>query len=180
VKEQTKQIAGYGQDDIPAPQSFTTQGVMKGSKLDALEVTSVTAGGAMDTYYGLRPNDEITAVNGMTIDVIANNDEELAKSQVVQEGFQKKAPLNIRRGGQPMTLPLPAGSPAARRLPQPPAQPGPAQPGPAEAPSAAAPAPAQPAAPAPAAPPARPKKNTIQDQLQGIRDAAGDKSNNGQ
>jgi hypothetical protein len=178
VKEQTKQYAGYGQDDIPAPQSFATQGIMRGSKLDALQVTSVTAGGAMDTFYGLRPNDEITGINGTPLDVTSNNDEELAKSLVVQEGFQKKAPLNIRRNGQPMMLPLPAGSPAAQ-APLAPQQPGPAQPAPAEAPSAAAPEPAPAPAPAPAAPAPRPKKNTIQDQLQGIQDAAGGSGNNG-
>jgi hypothetical protein len=174
VQQQVKQISGYGQDEIPAPQSFSTQGVMKGSKLDALQVTSVTAGGAMDTYYGLRVNDEITGVGGTPLDALSNNDEELAKSLVVQEGYQKKAALSIRRNGVPMTLPLPGGAPAAAA---PRATPAPAQPAP-EAPSAAAPAAPQPAAPAPAAPAPRPKKNTIQDQLQGIQDAAGGNNNN--
>jgi hypothetical protein len=176
AQEQAKQISGRSEDGTPAMDTFATQGVMRGSKLDALQVTGITPGGAMDQYYGLRVNDEITAVNGMTLDAISNNDEEMAKAQVVQEGFSKKAPLNIRRKGRPMTLPLPAGSPfAAPATPQPGA-PAPAQPAPAEAPTAAAPAPA----PAPAAPPPRPKKNTIQDQLQGIQDAAGRGGSDGQ
>jgi hypothetical protein len=180
AQEQAKQISGRGEDGTPAMDTFETQGVMRGSKLDALQVTSVTAGGAMDAYYGLRVNDEITGVNGMSLDAISNNDDGLAKAQVVQEGFSKKAPLNIRRHGRPMTLPLPAGSPfAAPAAPPPPAAPAPAQPAPAETPSAAAPAPATPAPePAPAAPAPRPKKNTIQDQLQGIQDAAGGRGGN--
>jgi hypothetical protein len=175
AQEQAKQISGRSEDGTPAMDTFETQGVMRGSKLDALQVTSVTAGGAMDAYYGLRVNDEITGVNGMSLDTISNNDDGLAKAQVVQEGFSKKGPLNIRRHGHPLTLPLPAGSPFAAPSPVPAPAPAPAQPAPAEAPSVAAPPPAAPAAPAPAP---RPKKNTIQDQLQGIQDAAGGQGNN--
>ena len=59
MKEQARQISGVGQDSVPATESFQTTGQMKGSRLAALQVTAVTPGGAMDTYYGLKPGDEI-------------------------------------------------------------------------------------------------------------------------
>jgi hypothetical protein len=156
AKDQARQIAGYSQDQTPATESFATEPTMKGSKLASLQVTSVTPGGAMDTYYGLKQGDEIVAIGDTSIDVLSNNDDQLAKAMVVQEGYQKQKMLTVRRAGQRLMLPLPAAAAAA-------------------AAGTAAPAPASPETPAapPAPAPARPKERGIQGQLQDIQNAAG-------
>jgi hypothetical protein len=151
IKDEARQYSGRSQDDTPATESFATEPQMKGSKLAALQVTAVTPGGAMDTYYGLKPGDEIVAIGDSPIDALSNNDDQLAKAMVVQEGYQKKAALMVRRAGQRLKLPLPAAAAAAA----------------AGAP--ASPAPASPDAPAPQPP----KERGIQGQLQDIQNAAG-------
>ena len=152
VKEEARQYTGRSQDDTPATESFLTDPLMKGSKLAALQVTSVTPGGAMDAYYGLKTGDEIVAIGDSPIDALSNNDDQLAKAMVVQEGYQKKAPLTVRRSGQRLVLPLPAAAAAAA-----------AAGGASTAPPTSPEAPARP----------EPKERGIQGQLQDIQNAAG-------
>lgn len=118
AQAQAQQIAGYGKDDVPAPDSFQTTGATRGSRMSALQVTSVAPGGAMDMYYGLKVGDEITAVAGTPIDAMSNGDEELAKSLVVSEGFQRRQPITVRRAGQSVVLqftePPPDNAPPAQ------------------------------------------------------------------
>jgi S1-C subfamily serine protease len=147
AREQVKQISGYGPAGEAAGTSFDTQGQLKGSRLDNLLVLSVTPGGAMDSYFGLRSGDEITAINGMRINDISNSDEETAKA-LATEAFSRKQKLTVRRNGQTIDLPL--------------------APGTATAPPA--PSPAQPPA---ASPPAPPKSRGLQGQLEAIQGAGG-------
>ncbi len=162
AKEQVRQIGGRGQDSVPATESFATTGQMKGSKLAALQVSAVTPGGAMDTYYGLKQGDEIIEIGGMTLDTLSG-DEETAKTLVVSEGYQKQQPLTVRRGGQRVTLPLiPGGVPPAS----------------ADATSTPPSDGTAPPAPVPATPAAPPKPRGLQGQLQDIQDAAGGQREN--
>ena len=144
AKERVKPMMGYGKDDLPATDSFASTGQMKGSRLAALQVTSVTTGGAMDTFYGLKPGDEIVAIDGTPVDALSNNDEELAKAMVVSHGYQRQRPITVRRGSQLTELQF------AERAPSPTV--------------GGAPAPRQSDAP---------QGNPLQRQLQGIQDAAG-------
>jgi hypothetical protein len=160
VKQQARQMAGYSQDETPAMDSFLTDPMMKGSKLAALQVTSVTPGGAMDTYYGLKTGDEIVAVGDEPIDLLSNNDDQLAKAMVVQRGYQAKLPLTVRRSGQRLVLPLPAAAAAAAAT----ANPAPSD---ASAPQQQQ----QPAQPQPAPQPQKPRG--LEGQLQDIEKAAG-------
>lgn len=151
AKKEVRQYAGYGQDSAPATESFTATAEMRGGgRIKSLTVTTVTPGGAMDTFYNLQPGDEIIEIAGMTLDALSN-DEETARILVASEGYQKKQPLTVIRAGQKMTLPVSATPP-----------------GPAAAPQAATSTPA-PVTPAPA--PAKPRG--LEGQLQGIQDAAG-------
>lgn len=104
AQERVKPIMGYGKDDVPATESFASEGMHRNSRFSALKVTSVTPGGAMDTYYGLLVSDEIVAVGGTSIDALANGDEEMAKAVVVSEGFQRQQPITVRRAGQRVEL----------------------------------------------------------------------------
>jgi hypothetical protein len=175
LKAQAQQISGRGEGGEAASDSFATQPQFKGSRFEGLSVTSIMAGGAMDSYYGLRQGDTILAINGMRLADISNGDEEMAKS-LVAEAFSKKQELMVRRGGQTLNLPSAAGFASPPPGPAPgnaTATPAPAQsPAPAEAPTAAdVPSNPSPAAPAPA--PAPRQSRGLQGQLDGIRKAAG-------
>jgi hypothetical protein len=169
AQEQVQPIAGYGKDGGAAMDSFTsTVGRMKGSALASLKVTSITPGGAMDTYYGLQPGDEITDVGELSLESLAQ-DEDSAKAHVVQMGFQQQRPLKVRRNGQVVELKFdtdakqgsaaPAGAAPVAQTPT------------AQQPTATTPPPQQ-------QPPAQPAKRTqkpkgLSGQLQDIQNAAG-------
>jgi hypothetical protein len=134
AREQVKQIGGYSQDGTRASDSFSVAPMTVGGKLDNLLVTSVTTGGAMDSYYGLKKDDAIIAISRggsmMGVRDVPMNDEELARAWVI-EAYQSQQPIRVVRNGQELQLPLPA---------------------PARASAAPAPAGAGAAAPAPGAP----------------------------
>lgn len=149
---EAQQISGHGQDGGSAMDSFATDPDYSGSKLRGLVVTSVTPGGAMQTYFGLQTGDRITEINGNSVNDISNSDEEMAKA-LAAEAFQRRQTLTVERNGQALTLPAPAGSAAAAPGGTPAAAPGGAN-----------------AEPAPAAP--RRESSPLGDQLRGIQDAA--------
>ena len=109
AQEDVQQISGRGADGVAATESFETEGKYNGSRLDGLVVTSVTAGGAMQAYYGLAVDDRITAVNGVRVNDASNGDDQLAKA-LVAEAFQRQQPLTVVRNGQTLTLPGPPSS----------------------------------------------------------------------
>jgi hypothetical protein len=169
VQAQAQQYSGRGNDGESAMSSFTAEGKFKGSAIESLKVTGVTAGGAMDTYFGLRPKDAIVAAGGLRLSDTTNGDEEMAKA-LVAEAFSKHQTLTVKRGGKMIELPLPPGS-AIPPLPAAPPAPGP--PAPADAPPTPAPnnAAANPAPPSP--PPAPAQQDGLHRQLDAIQDAAG-------
>jgi len=117
AQDQARQLSGRGQDGQAAITSFKTEGKFRGSNLEALVVTSVTPGGAMDDY-GLKKGDQIIEVNGSKVGDIAVNDPETAKAMVVQNGFQAMAPIVVLRNGQQVTLQQNAGAPHGAAQPQ--------------------------------------------------------------
>ena len=106
---EAQQISGRGQDGESAMDSFATDPEYSGSRLKGLVVTKVSAGGAMQTYYGLQTGDRITGIGGTKLNDVSNNDDGMAKA-LVAEAFQRQQTLNVERNGQAMTLPAPAGS----------------------------------------------------------------------
>jgi len=107
VEDNVKQLTGRSQDNTPAERSIKLDPEPDSGPLKDMIVTEVTPGGAMDKYYGLEVGDKITAINGNDLQLLSNNDFEMAKAQLVQEGFEKQAPITVLRNGQTIQLPLP-------------------------------------------------------------------------
>src|SRR5579863_4086944 len=95
AQDQARQISGHGQDGRDAMGSFQTQGKLRNGKLDSLTVTSVRPGGALSDY-GLQAGDDILQVGDTNIGLLSNNDPEMAKAMVAQEGFSKNKPIIVR------------------------------------------------------------------------------------
>jgi hypothetical protein len=104
AQDAARQISGHGEDGGDAMSSFQTQGKIRNGNLDALTVTSVRPGGALSDY-GLQARDEILQVGDTKIGLLSNNDPELAKAMVAQEGFSKNKPIIVRRNGKELSLP---------------------------------------------------------------------------
>lgn len=111
--KQARQISGHDDDGTPADRTITLDADMRGSKFQDLVVTSVKPGGAMDRFYGLKPGDKIIAIGGADITTISNDDFEMAKAMLLQEGYEKSNPVTVIRNGQRMQLPLPPDADAA-------------------------------------------------------------------
>jgi S1-C subfamily serine protease len=107
VTDQVRQLSGRSQDNTPADRSIKLDAEPDNGPLKDMIVLEVTPGGAMDKFYGLQVGDKITAINGNDIRLISNNDFEMAKAQLVQEGFEKLAPITVLRNGETIQLPLP-------------------------------------------------------------------------
>jgi hypothetical protein len=158
--KQARQISGHDEDGTPADRTITLDADLRDNRFQDLVVTNVKPGGAMDRFYGFKPGDKIIAIGDADIATLSNDDFEMAKAMLLQEGFEKSKPVTVIRDGQRMQLPESAASPAA-----------------AVAPNAASGQPTA-AAPAPAASstngqpadddPARAEKKSLTDQLKAV------------
>lgn len=102
ARDQAEQMAGV-KDGVRVMDSFKVEPQSNSSgKPVSLLVTSVTAGGPMEAYYGLKRNDTITEINGMR--VRDQNDAELAVAQA-QEAYQRQQTLTVVRDGETLVLP---------------------------------------------------------------------------
>jgi hypothetical protein len=101
---QLERESGQGKKTGSPQDSFATKAVTSAGHPMALQVTAVTAGGAMDTVYGLRTGDVITSVGDVELNALAAGDAEVAKALVVSEGYQKKKPIIVQRGTENVTL----------------------------------------------------------------------------
>lgn len=111
--EQAQQISGRGQDGGAAVDSFKVRSEMRGNRLESLLVTDLTAGGAVDQFYGLKKGDRIVQISthGVLTKIgdVSNDDEKTAKA-MVHDAYQASEPIVIERNGQQITLPTQAGS----------------------------------------------------------------------
>lgn len=112
AQDQARQMSGRGDDGVAAIHSFRVEPNLRGNQLQSLQVTDVTAGGALDTY-GLRKGDQIVEINGLKVGDVSNNDPETAKA-LVHTAFQGNQPIVVLRNGQPITLPQTPGEAAAQ------------------------------------------------------------------
>lgn len=158
MQEQAQQMSGRGEDGRSAMDSFRVEPEQQGSRLTALLVTSVTPGGAADTFYGLKKGDRIVEISEggglQKVNDASNGDADTAKALLAQYSFAASQPIVVMRNGKQLTLP----QSAARQVAQP------------------APAPSAGAAPA-AAPQAQPQQpqqpHNVWEQVDGIKKAAG-------
>jgi hypothetical protein len=109
AQDQAQQISGRGEDGRAMTDSFKTAPENKNGRLEALDVTAVTPGGAAEQYYGLKKGDRIIEIttqaglekmNGASI----LSDPEMAKISV-QSAFQASWPIVVMRNGRQITLP---------------------------------------------------------------------------
>ena len=113
AQQQARQLSGHDQDGTPADQTIKLDADLRNNKLADLIVTSVTPGGAMDRVYGFQAGDKIIAIGEMDISTLSNDDFEMAKAQLLQEGFEKGKPVTVIRAEKKIQLPLPGQAAAA-------------------------------------------------------------------
>jgi S1-C subfamily serine protease len=103
AQDQSRQISGRGQDGQAAIHSFQVDPKMRGNKLESLNVTGVTPGGALDDY-GLKKGDQIIKIGDQKVSDVSNDDPELAKS-MVHDAYQKSQTITVLRSGNEVVLP---------------------------------------------------------------------------
>lgn len=103
ARDQARQISGRGQDGQAAVNSFQVEPKMRGNKLEALTVTGVTPGGALDDY-GLKKGDQIIKIGDQKVGDISNEDPGLAKD-MVHDAYQKSQSITVLRNGNEVMLP---------------------------------------------------------------------------
>ncbi len=96
ARRETNQLAGH---DHPE-QSIVLDDDMVGNELRGLKVTGVTAGGVMESVYGVKVGDEIIEANQLQL---RGSDSGTAKAMVI-EGYGRNQDLIVRRSDQDMTL----------------------------------------------------------------------------
>ena len=101
AREQGNQIAGRDAEGVPVSESIKTDEVDVGGQFKRIKVVSLVPGGAFDTAYHLQPNDEVSEIGGLGVDM--NNDYGLAQARLF-EAIQRNEPLTVVRGGQKLTL----------------------------------------------------------------------------
>jgi S1-C subfamily serine protease len=112
AQDEARQISGRGEDGRAAIDSFRVEPSLRGNQLQSLDVTDVTAGGALASY-GLQKGDKIVQINGTKVGDLSNNDPELSKAQV-HDAFRANQPIVVLRSGRPITLPQGAGDGSAQ------------------------------------------------------------------
>ena len=103
AQDQARQISGRGQDGRAAINSFKIEPKMHGNRLESLDVTDVTPGGAL-ADYGLKRGDRIVKIGDQKVGDVSNDDPDLAKS-LVHDAYQKSQSITVERNGQEVMLP---------------------------------------------------------------------------
>lgn len=158
MRDDAQQLAGRDENNEPVHHAVTLDAQDRAGKMEAAVVTSINAGSALETHYGLQKGDVILELGQVTVKGNIHSADE-AKDFLLY-AYQRNEPVVVLRGGERLTLPMAA--PARNAT----AAAGPA----AESPSAAVdgtqtPAPEQPAQKKPA--------GGLEGQLDLIRNAGG-------
>jgi hypothetical protein len=100
---EAQQFAGRDEEGVPAKESIKLEPFLNtNGTVKSILVSDVTAGGAMEKYYGLKRGDVIFAAGQMDL---RGQDDDMAIALIFQEGYQKKGELRVRRGMQELLLP---------------------------------------------------------------------------
>jgi hypothetical protein len=109
-----QQFAGRDEEGVPAKESIKLDPFLRNGKVTGVLVANVTAGGAMEKYYGLKRGDVIVAAGQIDL---RDQDDDMALALIFQEGYQKKGELRVKRG--PKEMLLPSGQVLSDATPQP-------------------------------------------------------------
>jgi hypothetical protein len=158
MRDDAQQLAGRDENNEPVHHAVTLDAQDRAGKMEAAVVTGITAGSTLETHYGLQKGDVIVELGQVTVKGNIHSADE-AKDFLLY-AYQRNEPVVVLRGGERLSLPMPA--PARNAA----ATAGPS----AESPSAAADGTQPPAQEQPA-----PKKPAggLEGQLDLIRNAGG-------
>ena len=101
ARDEANQISGHDDNGVPVSESIKTDEVDVGGQFRRIKVVSVVPGGPFDTAFKLQPNDEISEIAGLPVNM--NNDYGLAQAQLY-ESVARNQPLTVLRNGQKMTV----------------------------------------------------------------------------
>jgi hypothetical protein len=118
AKSQAERISGHDEDGVAADQSITLADAQdSGGKIIGYTVAALTPGGAMEKYFGLKPNDTITQIsggNGGFLDVATIGDSKGASAWLLQ-AYEAQGSVTVNRGGTILTLPAaPSAAPPSQ------------------------------------------------------------------
>ena len=159
MRDDAQQLAGRDENNEPVHHAVTLDAQDRAGKMEAAVVTGITAGSTLEKHYGLQKGDVIVELGQVTVKGNIHSADE-AKDFLLY-AYQRNEPVVVLRGGERLSLPMPA--PARNAA----ATVGPA----AESPTAAAADAAQP--PAQEQPPQKKPAGGLEGQLDLIRNAGG-------
>jgi S1-C subfamily serine protease len=102
AEQAAQQMTGRDANGVAAYKSYKAQVHLRGPQFDGIEITDLTPGGPMDTYYGLKVNDVVVGISGNNVTTFGDYDS--AKGQLDQ-AYQSAAQLSVIRDGNTITLP---------------------------------------------------------------------------
>lgn len=102
AQRQAEQLSGHGPDGLPASESVKLEPEGKNGRTEALRVTEVVPGGAIDQYFGLKKGDRIVKIGEFNVRDYPGG-EQMAQA-ALYEAAQRNQPIVIQRDGQSLTI----------------------------------------------------------------------------
>jgi S1-C subfamily serine protease len=103
AQQEAQQVSGHDQNGRAAMNSFKGAQYPAAGQFRGIQITDVTAGGAMDTYYGLKVGDIVVKIGDNTVDVFGDYNSAFGQ---LQEAYQQNAPITVQRDTAILTLPV--------------------------------------------------------------------------
>jgi|GEM_PF-3577560 len=104
AQDAAQQISGRDTNGVPAKDSYTAVPFPDNGPFRGIKIDTLTPGGAMETYFGLKVGDVVTQINSNDVTALGGS-YDMAKA-LLDEAFQNASPLTIQRDGDKMTLPV--------------------------------------------------------------------------
>jgi C-terminal processing protease CtpA/Prc len=114
TQDVAQQMSGHDANGQAAMNSFKCEEFDQGNQFRGIKITDVTAGGAMDTAYGLKVGDVVLQIGEDDVTMFGGYD--MAKG-LLQQAYQENHPLVVLRDGNKTTL-TPNGPMNALNIPQ--------------------------------------------------------------
>jgi hypothetical protein len=109
-----QQMSGHDVNGRAAMNSFKAEEYTVANQFRGIKITDVTAGGAMDTAYGLKTGDVVLQLGPDDITIFGDYSSALGQ---LQQAYQENRPLVILRDGNKVTL-TPTGPMNSLNIPQ--------------------------------------------------------------
>jgi hypothetical protein len=118
VKPKVEQVAGHTSGGVKASDTIKVDAENKGGKMQALLVTDITPGGAMEKYFGLKAGDSIMEIapQGGALQPVKEMGSPQEAKDFLTSAYQNSQQIVVIREGQKLTLPV---APAGKTAPAP-------------------------------------------------------------